>query len=166
MAMQTIDNWQIKGKLAYRNDTDSGSVWFDWRQHGDEFTIHLSGPFGVGTVTIRGNAQTIILSQPGEADISSHSSSALTQRLFGWQLPVEQIRYWVRGIPSSSSTALIKTFNSEGLLDKLQEDNWKLTFSRYQTGPYGPLPGKIKGLSQQLTFTLLLKEWSFQGHKP
>ena len=168
MARMAIDSWQIKGKLAYRNDTDSGSAWFDWSQQGDKFTIYLSGPFGVGTVIIRGNAQTITLSQPGKADISSHSSSELTQQLFGWQLPVEQIRYWVRGIPASSSNDVdvIKRFNAEGLLDYLQEDNWQISISRYQTGLLGPLPVKIKGRSDKLTFTLLLKEWSFPEHGP
>ena len=159
--MASIDNWQIKGKLAYRNNTDSGSAWFDWIQHGDNFTIYLSGPFGVGTVQISGNAQAITLSQPGEADISSHSSSALTQRLFGWQLPVEQMRYWVRGIPANASGRALETFNKEGLLATLQEDGWQININRYQTGPRGPLPGKIKGSSNELAFTLLLKTWSF-----
>jgi outer membrane lipoprotein LolB len=164
--MQTIDSWQLKGKLAYRNDSVSGSAWFDWSQHGDKFTIYLSGPFGVGTVQISGNAQVITLSQPGEPDISSHSSSALTQRLFGWQLPVEQMRSWVRGIPASPSSGVIKTFNEEGLLDSLQENDWQLTISRYQTGPRGQVPGKIKGRSDKLAFTLLLKEWSFPERNP
>jgi len=159
--MQAIDSWQLKGKLAYRNDADSGSAWFDWKQQGDKFTIFLSGPFGVGTVQISGNAQAITLSQPGEADINSHSSSALTQQLFGWQLPVEQMRSWVKGIPASSSTRVLKTFNEADLLDSLQEDDWQLTISRYQAGPHGQLPGKIKGRSDKLAFTMLLKEWSF-----
>ena len=141
-AMQAIDSWQLKGKLAYRNDSGSGSAWFDWSQHGEQFIIYLSGPFGVGTVQISGNAQAITLSQPGEADIRSHSSSVLTQRLFGWQLPVEQMRAWVRGIPASSSSEVIKTFNEEGLLDSLQ------------------------GRSDKLAFTLLLKEWSFPERDP
>ena len=164
--MASIDSWQIKGKLAYRNNVDSGSAWFDWTQHGDNFTIYLSGPFGVGTVQISGNAQAITLSQPGEADISSHSSSALTQRLFGWQLPVEQMRYWVRGIPANTSGRAFETFNKEGLLDTLQEDGWKININRYQAGPRGPLPGKIKGSSNELAFTLLLKAWSFPENDP
>ena len=165
-AMQAIDSWQLKGKLAYRNDENSGSAWFDWSQHGDDFTIYLSGPFGVGTVQISGNAQTITLSQPGEADISSHSSSALSQRLFGWQLPVEQMRAWVRGLPASSSVRVVKTFNQQGYLNTLQEDGWQLAISRYQHGPRGQLPGKIKGRSDKLSFTLLLKDWSFPASEP
>ncbi len=164
--MQAIDSWQLKGKLAYRNDADSGSAWFDWSQRGEQFTIYLSGPFGVGTVQISGNAQTITLSQPGEADINAHSSSELTQQLFGWQLPVEQMRSWVRGIPASSSSGTIKTFSEEGLLESLQENDWQLTINRYQAGPHGPLPGRIKGHSDKLSFTLLLKEWSFPEHDP
>jgi len=164
--MQAIDSWQLKGKLAYRNEENSGSAWFDWSQHGDNFTIYLSGPFGVGTVQISGNAQTITLSQPGEADIISHSSSALTQRLFGWQLPVEQMRAWVRGLPAGSSAKVIKTFNDKGLPENLQEDGWQLNISRYQNGPRGQLPGKIKGRSDKLTFTLLLKDWSFPESDP
>ncbi|MBQ0720158.1 MAG: outer membrane lipoprotein LolB [Gammaproteobacteria bacterium] len=165
-AMQAIDSWQLQGKLAYRNDKTSGSAWFDWTQHGDNFTIYLSGPFGVGTVQISGNAQAITLSQPGEADISSHSSSALTQRLFGWQLPVEPMRAWVRGIPAGSTAGSIKTFNQKGLLDTLLEDGWQLNISRYQGGPRGPLPGKIKGHSDKLSFTLLLKDWRFADDSP
>ncbi|MEZ0149544.1 MAG: lipoprotein insertase outer membrane protein LolB [Candidatus Reddybacter sp.] len=164
--MASIDNWQIKGKLAYRNSEDSGSAWFDWTQHGDNFTIYLSGPFGVGTVQITGNAQAITLSQPGEADISSHSSSALTRRLFGWQLPVEQMRYWVRGMPANASGQALETFNKEGLLDTLQEDGWQININHYQAGPRGPLPGKIKGSSNELAFTLLLKAWSFPESDP
>ena len=164
--MASIDSWQLKGKLAYRNDVDSGSAWFDWTQHGDNFTIYLSGPFGVGTVQISGNAQAITLSQPGEADISSHSSNALTQRLFGWQLPVEQMRYWARGIPANTSGRALETFNKEGLLATLQEDGWQININRYQAGPRGPLPGKIKGSSNELTFTLLLKTWSFSESDP
>ena len=165
-AMQAVDSWQLKGKLAYRNDHDSGSAWFDWAQHGDSFTIYLSGPFGVGTVKISGDSQTITLSQPGETDISSHSASALTQRLFGWQLPVEQMRAWIRGLPASSSNRVIKTFNAQGLLNTLQEDGWQLAISRYQHEPPGPLPGKIKGHSDKLTFILLLKEWHFSDAAP
>jgi len=165
-AMQALDSWQLKGKLAYRNEEDSGSAWFDWSQHDDRFTIYLSGPFGVGTVKISGNAETITLSQPGEADISAHSSKALTQRLFGWQLPVEQMRAWVKGLPANSSTKVIKTFNQQGLLNTLQEDGWQLNISRYKDGPRGQLPGKIKGRSDKLSFTLLLKDWSFPKSEP
>jgi len=165
-AMQAIDSWQLKGKLAYRNDGDSGSLWFDWTQQGDNFNIYLSGPFGVGTVQISGNAQTITLSQPGEADISSHSASALTQRLFGWHLPVEQMRFWIRGLPTGPSANVIKTFNDKGLPETLQEDGWQLNISRYQSGPRGQLPGKIKGHSDKLTFTLLLKDWTFPERGP
>lgn len=164
--MQAVDSWQLKGKLAYRNGENAGSAWFDWTQHGDNFNIFLSGPFGVGTVQINGNAQTITLSQAGEADISAPSSSVLTQRLFGWQLPVEQMRHWVRGIPAISSASNATTFNPKGLLDTLQEDGWQLNISRYQTGPKGQLPGKIKGRSGELAFTLLLKEWIFPEREP
>ena len=161
--MHAIDSWQLKGKLAYRNNEDSGSLWFDWTQQDDSYNIYLSGPFGVGTVQLSGNSQIITLSQPGEADISSHSASALTQRLFGWHLPVEQIRFWIRGLPASSSANAIKVFNDKGLPETLQEEGWQLNISRYQAETRGQLPGKIKGHNGTLTFTLLLKDWSFNN---
>ena len=159
--MQALDSWQLQGKLAYRDDQNSGSAWFDWGQHSDRFTIYLSGPFGIGTVQISGNSQAITLSQPGKTDIRAHSSHALTQRLFGWPLPVEQMRSWVKGIPANSSSHVIKTFNAKGLLHTLREEDWEISFTRYHESPYGPLPSKIKGHSDKLSFTLLLKDWDF-----
>ncbi len=162
--MQALQHWQLKGKLAYRNDQDSGSAWFDWTQRGDSFKMYLSGPFGVGTVTISGDSQTVTLSQPGRDDISAASATALTRRLFGAPLPVEQLRYWVKGIPASTSASL--GFNAKGLLTSLEKNDWNLRIGRYTGDIRGPLPGKITGRSDNLTFTLLLKDWSFPDDTP
>lgn len=158
-AMLAIDNWQLKGKLAYRNDRDSASAWFDWSQRGDSFNIYLSGAFGVGTVNINGNAHGVTLKQAGRDDITSPSATGLTRRLFGEPLPVKQMRYWLKGIPASKSA--ITGFNEEGLLSTLQENGWTIHLSRYKTDSRGPLPSKLTGHSENLSFTLLLKDWSF-----
>ncbi len=159
--MQTIDHWQVQGKLGYRNSESSGSAWFDWIQEGDNFTIYLSGPFGTGTVKISGTPLIVTLSQPGKDDLSASSSAVLTQNLFGWHLPVEQLRYWARGIPANASSSTIETFNEQGQINTLVQDNWEINMSRYQTHSRGQLPGKIKARNDNLTFTLLLKDWSF-----
>lgn len=164
--MQAITHWQLKGKLAYRNDKKSGSASLDWTQRGDNFTIYLSGPLGVGTVEINASPQLITLNQPGKTSISAPTATTLTERLFGWQLPVEQILYWVRGIPATTSGHTLKGFNTQGLLSTLHEQGWHITMERYQTTARGHLPGKVKGYNENLSFTLILKEWTLVDKQP
>ncbi len=162
--IQAIDHWRVQGKLGYRNSESKGSAWFDWTQRGEKFTIYLSGPFGAGTVKISSTPMGVTLSQPGEENLSAPSSAALTEKLFGWHLPVEQLRYWVKGIPAKFSPSTLETFNEQGLIETLVQDNWEINIGPYQTHPKGKLPGKIKGISDGLAFTLLLKDWSFPNN--
>lgn len=167
--MQSLKHWRAEGKLGYRSETGNGSAWFDWTQHGETFTIYLSGPFGAGTVKISGTSSAITLSQPGEADIAASSSALLTQKLFGWHLPVEQLRYWARGIPNPLDPASTQTFDQGGMLTSLIQRDWQIDLNNYQVTPQGQLPGKIKAIQltrdpstkDTLSFTLVFKSWDF-----
>lgn len=167
--MQSLKHWRAEGKLGYRSETGNGSAWFDWTQYGETFTIYLSGPFGAGTVKISGTPTAIILSQPGEADIAASSSALLTQKLFGWHLPVEQLRYWARGIPNPLDLVSTQTFDQEGMLTSLIQHDWQIDLNNYQVTPQGQLPGKIKAIQltrgsdtkDTLSFTLVFKSWDF-----
>ena len=158
-----LQQWQLKGKMGYRQSGDGGSAWIDWQQHINSFDMRLSGPFGAGTTHIHSNQQLTRLEQSGEQPIAANTATELTEYLFGWQWPVEDLHYWVRGIPSPLSPIGGQSRNESQLLASLEQSGWRLEFSRYRTEGNWTLPGKIRGhlLSDNgdTSFTLVIKSW-------
>ena len=158
--LAALENWQLKGKIGYCSGSQAGSAWLDWQQQTPNFTLNLSGPFGAGTTVIESSPQGAMLSRSGQPTISAGTPTALTYQLFGWHWPVEQLRYWAKGIPAPEYPVTASHYNDLGLLTQLQQSGWALDFSNHREAKNGLiLPGKIIGQRDQLRFTLVIKQW-------
>ncbi|MFT6101876.1 MAG: outer membrane lipoprotein LolB [Granulosicoccus sp.] len=162
------DTWKVTAKLGIRNSKDSGSVTVNWQQQQDQYHIQLSGPFGQGNATLSGDDSNILIDRPGKEPAFSNEPSALITNTFGWDLPLEQLRYWVRGLPTPSrhfnQTPPRTTYNETGLLAQLEQMGWTLRYSRYQpikTLNGRVLPHKIRAQRDDAILTLIIKRWAF-----
>ena len=161
-----LAHWRMRSKFGYVTDHDSGSAWLDWEQDGTNANAHISGPFGAGAAQVAISSQGAILKQAGASDIRANSAGELTHYLFGWPFPIEQLSYWVRGLPAPGVGIKALTTNPSGLLSHLEQDGWKLSFTAYQDTAIGYLPGKITASAKDLRIKLLVKEWFVEGGSP
>lgn len=160
-----LDSWQLNGKLGVRlqpSDTaqkTGGSASIDWRQHPQDYAIRLSGPLGQGTTWIKGNAQGVRLEQVGQPPLTAETPEQLVQQSLGWQLPISELFYWVRGIPAPRTPIDAQVKAPSGSLEQLQQSGWQLAFSRYNAvGPW-QLPGKIVAEREGVRLTLVIRNW-------
>lgn len=164
--MLGLRDWHLEGKLGYRGNGDGGSAWIDWQQSGEGFDVHLSGPFGAGTTRLHGDEGAAVLSQSGHGDRVAANPSLLTADLFGWTLPVEQLRYWVRGIPDPQLPVTALRLDAGGTLAYLQQEEWQLQFSDYSATAAGVLPSRIVANRNEpgtgaIAVILVIKAWRF-----
>ena len=159
-------HWQLQGKMGYRHQGDGGSAWIDWQQAEHQFDVRLSGPFGAGTTYLKNQPGFTQLIQSGKEPIVADSATELTYRLFGWQWPVDDLQYWVRGLPSPTANTDKLTLTPQQLLATLQQSGWQLVFSRYSEHDGYLLPGKIRGVrlndDSNTSFTLIIKSWQIE----
>jgi outer membrane lipoprotein LolB len=176
------DTWTIHAKLGIKNAEDSGSVTLKWEQIGDNYTIQMSGPFGQGNAKLSGNRSAIIIERPGKETLYSRNPKSLIQQTFGWDLPIEQLPYWMRGLqtPDPISTSFIDTgnnlllsnqkqlhtpaytrYNETGTLSKLSQFGWDIHYSRYKVQQLYLAPHKIRASNHGVTLTLIIKKWEF-----
>jgi len=162
--------WHLEGKMGYRGNGEGGSAWVDWRQTGASFEVHLSGPFGAGVTRLYGDDQGAVLSEAGHEDRIAPTPGLLTAELFGWTLPVEQLRYWVRGVPDPQLPVSAMDLNVQGVLGYLQQQGWELRFDDYRPTPIGILPGKILASRDSteagaIRVTLVVKAWHLNSQR-
>lgn len=153
-----LDAWQISGKLGIRSERESGSAFLFWLQRQDYFDIRLSGPLGQGSTRLTGRQGAVTLDIANRGTYQAQSAEDLMQQQLGWSLPVNNLLWWVRGLPSPHSKSRVQLDNNS-LLAQLEQDQWQIEYLSYRTENGIQLPERIKLSGAGLNITLVVKEW-------
>ncbi len=156
-----LQNWQISGKLGAKLPEDNGSARLRWQQAPEAYRIDLSGPFGQGRMIITGEPGLVRLRQSGEPPLEAASAEELIRQSTGWRLPVEQLLYWVRGIPAPDSRPRRMEKTPQGLLAELEQNGWQLSYSDYRlVNERWRLPERIVARHRDIRLTLVIYQWT------
>lgn len=159
--LKALKNWSLFGKLGIRTSDESVTVAINnWQQTGENFEVNISSTFfGLGSTKLYGNTDFLSIFQSGEEPISSFEPNALIETTLGFPLPISHLQYWVKGLPVEG-IQFSRTFNQQGLIKSLAQDNWSLSYSNYHTEYSVPLPGKIKIQRDNIRIIVAVKEWT------
>jgi len=158
--LSAIQNWSISGAMSVTQRGKGHIFSFNWIEKGDSYTIKLSATLNL--------ASLVILGQPGKVtlvkgDYMYHAATpeALLATQADTQLPISDLKYWVRSIPAPNQRYLAQ-YDRYGHLIDLQQDGWHVTFSNFLTVGQVDVPQKIMMTSPDLTVRIVVKQWLIQ----
>lgn len=161
--LNTLQHWQVTGKLGIRTDQDSGSASLKWLQTTGDYRINLSGPLGQKSIIITGSPGKVVLEAAGQPPLSATSPEALIKQSAGWTLPVTQLAYWIRGIPAPQGKITHLATNEFGLVAELQQGGWTIHYDQYRPWSTAtttlPMPQKITATYQDIRLVLAIRDW-------
>ncbi|MFT0212375.1 lipoprotein insertase outer membrane protein LolB [Pseudomonas sp. F1_0610] len=159
--VEPINSWDILGKIAIRTQQDSGSANLMWKQNKQTFDITLVGPLGQGATRLSGSPGFAQLNIANRGEFYAPNAEALMDEHLGWNLPVERLLWWVRGLPSPASKNQVR-LDSEGRLAQLSQDGWNIHYLSYKEESSKNLPQRIKLQGNGIEITLVVKQWQAQ----
>jgi outer membrane lipoprotein LolB len=161
--LAAMEDWQLRGKMNLRVPGDSETVRVSWDNEPASYDIRLSGTLGMGATWIRGDARSVRLERGGEEPVVAATPEDLVYTELGREIPISELRYWVRGLPAPYPHPEHMAFTPTGVLSHLEQSGWSLQYSDYRAvGPWN-LPGKILATRDDLRLTLLISEWSLDS---
>ncbi|MEO8445362.1 MAG: lipoprotein insertase outer membrane protein LolB [Gammaproteobacteria bacterium] len=163
-ALQSLDTWEARGRIALDMPDASGQGSFAWSQSGDETVLRVAGPFGAGSYEIHWDpARLRVLSSRGDvaADYAGPGSAErfLAEQL-GWSLPVANARRWLLGLAGPDSPA-VETGDGAGRLAGLSQDGWLVRYGEYRRQGGLDLPRKLVLESPAGRIRLVIDQWQF-----
>ena len=109
--------------------------------------VKLSGsPAGVHLQTSQGQSY------------SARSLDALFAKTTEFKLPINQLRYWIRGLPAPSSPTHPQ-FDKQGRIVAFTQQGWHINLREYMRSAGFDLPHKLELSSAHLRIKLIIYSW-------
>lgn len=158
--LSAIKNWSLHAALGIQQQGQSQFVSLAWAQQGRDYQQTIAGPLGVGAVRIMGSPGHVTFWKSAQQQFVATSPENLMQQQLGWQLPVSNLYYWVRGLPVPRITSS-KNFDAENHLVTLQQQGWQINYLAYTDVNGVDLPSQIKlnNPMLQMQVKLVIKQW-------
>ncbi len=160
--LQGLTHWDLRGRIAVRTENDGFNANFSWRQWDGNYHIHLSGPFGMAALTLAGNGEGVALRHGGKTVFHRGDAERLFFQQTGVRLPIDALRYWVRGIPQRGVKAKI-SLDRLGRLEELQQSGWQVAYERYIRKKGMNLPAKLVVENRKVRVRLVIDRWNLSA---
>ena len=147
----------LNGRIAIRHDGDRSSANIRWTHRAENDDILLLAPFGQTVAHIHSDAQEVVL-DTADKHYTAQNTEELTQQVLGWHLPLAGLRYWVLALAAPESKASIE-HDAIGQVSIMQQDDWKISYTRYAAQTPDSLPLRINLQHEGLELQLLIDEW-------
>lgn len=152
--------WGLEGRLAVSTGDQGGSGRIEWTQAGDRFDVVLSAP-----VTRQGWR---LSGGPGQARLdgieggprTGTDAAALLLEATRWDIPVQSLASWLRGLPAPGAAART-TFAADGRLARLEQAGWTIDYA-WPAGA-GDLPARLDARRDAARVRLVIDRWTDGG---
>lgn len=129
-----------------------------WEQAGNQYRLRIWGPFGAGAVQISGNPMSAIVRTPEQRVETANVELALREQ-YGWTLPVQNLRWWVLGVPAPAEPSHVE-YDASGRATLIEQANWTIEYESYVDAGSHPLPRKLALSNDDVAVKLVVDQWS------
>jgi len=136
--------------VGIRTTEDAASFSLTWVQQAASYDIRLTGTLGVPVAHLYADENGVTIELPSKGKYEAFSASDLLFEHTGLVLPVESLRFWVRGNPDPDLTF-------ERDQSTLIQSGWKIEYLEYE----GPDPVRIRLTKPEVRIMLVVKAWIY-----
>jgi outer membrane lipoprotein LolB len=154
--LQSANGWQLDGRAAVALGTQGWQATLSWRQTENAAEVHLSGPFGIGALVLKQTPQGLSLNGAPPSD----AVMSLVQEKLGFDLPIENLHYWLLGVPNPGSTFDLSR-NDQDRAKVLSQAGWSIAYDRYMPVAGDLLPARLVLTTGDVRVRIVIDHWDW-----
>jgi len=152
------NSWELEGRLAVNDGKDGGSGNFNWSRQADSTQMDFHGALGRGAWHLEADANGAKLEMANGEVSRAATVNDLARQALGWQIPVDALEWWVRGL-EAPGTSQDRELDERGLLTRLSQFGWNIEYGRYNDSDVVLMPYKMTARRENQTVKLLVRRW-------
>jgi outer membrane lipoprotein LolB len=151
--------FDLLGRVAASHDGRVFSSSVRWQHQAARDEIWLLTPAGQALAHIEADAAGAVLTAADGQQHRAGDVASLTRRALGWELPLEQLSWWVRGaiLPGGVIGEVLR--DQHGRLVRLRQDGWQITLTHAPGDEQGGLPQRLELARDAHRIRLVIDGW-------
>ena len=162
--MSLYPDWSLAGRLAVSDSKDGGSGNLRWEQTENGSRMDFHGAMGRGAWRMTSNASGARLELADGTIHDAGSVDMLVRSQLGWDIPVDSLSWWVRGLAAPGGYQE-RRLGEEGDLQELLQDGWTVTFGKYRSFGGAMLPVKVSARQADWKIKLAIRDWNLPAEE-
>lgn len=140
-ALEKLDRYGLNGRVAVAANGQGFSASLRYTQSADRTQFSLDGPLGIGGLRVdaQGERLEIVTSRGDKLD--GPEARAELERRLGFALPLEELRWWLLGIPAPGEAALNAADTGE--IRDFTQGGWHVSIGARAPGLGFSLPQRL-----------------------
>jgi len=161
--LESVDAWEMRGRLVVDTGDRAFQGSFNWRQQGDVLELLVRGPLRTGVLQVTGRPDALMVRARGETRTLTDPEAELSE-LIGWWLPVASLQNWLLGFPDPNFRAATQP-GVDGTLASLEQRLWRVAYPTYGLAPIAAagnevlVPSRIELTHTDLQLRLTIDDW-------
>ncbi|HEX3396789.1 MAG TPA: lipoprotein insertase outer membrane protein LolB [Steroidobacteraceae bacterium] len=154
--LQNAGVWQLDGRAAVAVREQGWQATLNWRQADASTEVHLSGPLGIGAMVLKQTPEGLSLNGAPPSDVVL----AQVQEKLGFDLPIDNLHYWLLGVPNPGSTYDLSR-NEQDRAKSLDQAGWVIAYDRYMPVAGDLLPQRLVLTRQDVRVRIVIDHWDW-----
>ncbi len=160
MPAKQLNSWQINGRIAIITKNDSWTAKFNWLQQDTTYKIRFSNPLGQGAIFLSGNDTGVMMRTADNKVFNATDPDTLIADVLKLHIPVTNLHFWIRGIPTPKSSPQWYSLDKVGRLLTLRQNTWEIEYGRYVNVHNINLPKKIFLTGEEFKVKIIVDKWN------
>ncbi|MBL1143040.1 MAG: outer membrane lipoprotein LolB [Proteobacteria bacterium] len=159
ISTSAIQSWNIKGRIAVKNEKESGTVTLFWNQFLSNYELRFVAPLGQGTYILTGSPGGVVMKAPKNKIFEAENAEQLLRDGLGWDVHLNGLKYWVRGLPEPDIKYSGLLLDEQGRLKNMEQSGFNVKVSRYTEQDGMSLPEKLTIKSDNIQLKVIIQSW-------
>ena len=155
VTLQQAASWKLDGRAAVAVGAQGWQASLDWSEEGASAEAHLAGPFGVGALTVKRTAEGVSLNGAPPSD----AVEAQLQERLGFELPLDNLRYWLLGVPDPRVPFELAR-DEHDRAGQLTQAGWNVVYDKYMASGADLLPARVVLSRAEVRVRIVVDHWS------
>jgi len=155
-----IERFDLDGRINMRVEKKSYPGRIRWHHAPPHDEMWFYSPVGTTVAHLRQgpDGATLVTSQGRE--YRAEDLRDLANEVLGWDLPLEALPYWVRGLAWPAEEPSAAERDERGRMRELSQAGWQVTYLDWAQQGRGALPSKLDLLGDRLRMRLVVERWT------
>lgn len=159
VSAEQVERFELGGRINLRVQKENFPGRVRWQHEPPVDELWFYSPLGTTVAHLRQDESGAVLVTSEGREYRARALRELAYDVLGWDLPIEAMPFWVRGLASPKAGEVDVQRDAEGRPGKLSQAGWQVSYLAWDEAGVQGLPSKLDLTGERLRMRLVIEQW-------